>query len=58
MGCCQILVVVVTFRTYSLYATVPEPGTLILTGTALVAGAVGAYIKRRRNNRAQADAHS
>jgi hypothetical protein len=43
---------------FSLYATVPEPGTLILTGSALVAGAVGAYIKRRRNKRAQADAHS
>ena len=43
---------------FSIYATVPEPGTLILTGSALVAGAMGAYIKRRRNNRAQADAHS
>jgi hypothetical protein len=29
-------------------ASVPEPGTLILTGSALVAGAVGAYLKRRR----------
>lgn len=29
-------------------ASVPEPGTMILTGTALTAGAIGAYIKRRR----------
>ena len=28
--------------------TVPEPATLILTGSALSAGAVGAYFKRRR----------
>jgi hypothetical protein len=28
--------------------SVPEPGTMILTGTALAAGAVGAYFKRRR----------
>ena len=27
---------------------VPEPGTMILTGAALAAGAVGAYFKRRR----------
>ena len=33
-------------------ASVPEPGTLILTGTALVAGAIGAYIKRRRKTKA------
>lgn len=37
-------------------ASVPEPGTLILTGTALVAGAIGAYIKRRRKSTSQADA--
>ena len=48
----------VAIKLYYDPATVPEPGTLILTGSALVAGAVGAYIKRRRNNRAQADAHS
>ncbi len=29
-------------------ASVPEPGTLILTGTALTAGAIAAFIKRRR----------
>jgi hypothetical protein len=29
-------------------ASVPEPGTMILTGTALTVGAIGAYIKRRR----------
>jgi len=33
-------------------ASVPEPGTLILTGTALAAGAIGAYIKRRRKAKA------
>ena len=41
---------------FTLYTAVPEPGTLILTGTALVAGAVGAYLKRRRKNRAETDA--
>lgn len=34
-------------------ASVPEPGTLILTGSALVAGAVGAYLKRRRKTQQQ-----
>ena len=34
-------------------AAVPEPGTLILTGSVLAVGAIGAYIKRRRKNRAQ-----
>jgi hypothetical protein len=33
-------------------ASVPEPGTLILTGTALVAGAIGAHLKRRRKAKA------
>jgi hypothetical protein len=32
---------------------VPEPGTMILTGTALAAGAVGAYFKRRRKAKAE-----
>ncbi|MEI6325124.1 MAG: PEP-CTERM sorting domain-containing protein [Gemmataceae bacterium] len=36
-------------------AAVPEPGTLILTGSAMAAGAIGAYIKRRRKNRAQVE---
>ena len=29
-------------------ASVPEPATMILTGSALAAGAIGAYFKRRR----------
>ena len=33
-------------------ASVPEPGTLILTGTAMAAGAIGAYIKRLRKTKA------
>ena len=33
---------------FDLYTSVPEPGTLILTSSALVAGAIGAYFKRRR----------
>jgi hypothetical protein len=33
--------------------SVPEPGTMILTGTALAAGAVGAYFKRRRKAKAE-----
>jgi len=37
----------------TLYAAVPEPGTMILTGTALAAGAVGAYFKRRRKAKAE-----
>ena len=36
-------------------AAVPEPGTLILTGSVLAVGAIGAYIKRRRKNRAQVE---
>ena len=32
---------------------VPEPSTLILTATALTAGAVGAWIKRRRQKAAE-----
>ena len=28
--------------------SVPEPATIILTGSALAAGAIGAYFKRRR----------
>lgn len=35
--------------------SVPEPGTLILTGSALAAGAVGAYFKRRRKTRNEAE---
>lgn len=35
---------------FDLYTSVPEPGTLILTGSALVAGAIGAYFKRRRRH--------
>jgi len=38
---------------FTLYAAVPEPGTMILTGTALAAGAVGAYFKRRRKAKAE-----
>ena len=33
---------------FSLYSAVPEPTTMILTGSALAAGAIGAYFKRRR----------
>ena len=36
-------------------SAVPEPGTLILTGSVLAVGAIGAYIKRRRKNRAQVE---
>ena len=32
----------------NLSVTVPEPATMILTGSALAAGAIGAYFKRRR----------
>jgi len=32
---------------------IPEPSTLILTATALTAGAVGAWIKRRRQKSAE-----
>ena len=32
----------------SLTVNVPEPATMILTGSALVAGAIGVFIKRRR----------
>ena len=32
----------------SLVVAVPEPATMILTGSALAAGAIGAYFKRRR----------
>jgi len=35
------------------YTSVPEPGTLILTSSALVAGAIGAYFKRRRRHCAE-----
>ena len=35
---------------------VPEPATLILTGSALAAGAVGAFIKRRRKAFQEANA--
>ena len=31
---------------------VPEPGTLILTGSALLAGAIGVYVNRRRKDQA------
>lgn len=31
---------------------------MILTGSALLAGAVGAYIKRRRKKRAHGDDHA
>ena len=37
-----------TYANFELSASVPEPATLILTGSALAAGAVGAYFKRRR----------
>ena len=36
------------YANFELSASVPEPATLILTGSALAAGAVGAYFKRRR----------
>ncbi len=36
-------------------ASVPEPGTMILTGSALVAGAICAQIKRRRKKRTEAE---
>lgn len=39
---------VVTFDT----TAVPEPGTLILTGSALLAGAIGVYVNRRRKDQA------
>jgi hypothetical protein len=38
---------------FDLYTAVPEPGTLILTSSALVAGAIGAYFKRRRRHCAE-----
>lgn len=36
------------YTKFELYATVPEPCTLVLTGGALAAGAVGVWRKRRR----------
>lgn len=33
---------------FTLYAAIPEPSTMILTGSALAAGAVGGFFKRRR----------
>ena len=36
------------YANFELSASVPEPATLILTGSALAAGAVGAFFKRRR----------
>ena len=36
------------YANFELSASVPEPTTLILTGSALAAGAVGAFFKRRR----------
>jgi len=36
-------------------ASVPEPGTMVLTGSALVAGAICAQIKRRRKKRTEAE---
>lgn len=36
------------YTKFVLYATVPEPCTLVLTGAALAAGAVGVWRKRRR----------
>ncbi len=42
------------YFTFSVNATaVPEPSTMILTGTALAAGAVGSYFKRRRKAKAE-----
>ncbi len=38
---------------FTLYAAVPEPTTMVLTGTALAAGAVGAWWKRRRKTASQ-----
>jgi hypothetical protein len=38
---------------FDLYTSVPEPGTLILTSSALVAGAIGAYFERRRRHCAE-----
>ena len=37
-----------TFSIQSFTVSVPEPATMILTGSALAAGAIGAYFKRRR----------
>ena len=37
-----------TFSIASFTVAVPEPATMILTGSALAAGAIGAYFKRRR----------
>ena len=37
-----------TFSIASFTASVPEPATMILTGSALAVGAIGAYFKRRR----------
>ena len=36
------------FSIQSFTVSVPEPATMILTGSALAAGAIGAYFKRRR----------
>ena len=36
------------FSVASFTVAVPEPATMILTGSALAAGAIGAYFKRRR----------
>ena len=36
------------YTKFELYASVPEPGTMILTGTAMVGGMVGAWWKRRQ----------
>lgn len=44
-----------TFQFQFETTAVPEPGTLILTGSALAAGAVGAYFKRRRKARTEAE---
>ena len=37
----------------SLTVTVPEPATMILTGSALAVGAIGAYFKRRRKSQTE-----
>ena len=37
-----------SFSVASFTVAVPEPATMILTGSALAAGAIGAYFKRRR----------
>lgn len=38
--------------------SVPEPGTMILTGSALAAGAISTYFKRRRKDKKSAESET